>query len=474
MFSEEHNQYILLQRDRTRSPWNVDKKTVLMVGCLILPVTVFCATYMILFGIYEKLVFPKSSYTFSSIEMLEANQHRATIYNIIDPQTFTDKLKNMHSHISEQSTPAEFKLVCYYNFPVAASSMQVDEIDPYLCTHLNVAFGSIVNHSIYLNDQYLVYLSQIVKLKDQNKDLKVLLSIGGAGNSNGFPEMVKNHTNRKTFIKSILYYVINYKIDGVDLDWEFPGSDMRYDKNQRMHFTQLLSETRKTINRQEKHKFLLSLAVAAPTEIIDVAYDISYMNEYVDFINLMSYDYHYYTDVTPFTGFNAPLYQSSSEKYYLATLNVNYSSHYWNYLGMDKSKIVVGLPTYGHTFRLLNPRNHDLYAPVTGYGNLGSLGFASYPLICSFLQMNHITPVFDMESFSPYAAKYYEWISFDDHESLTYKAEYVKSNEFGGVMVYCLNADDFRGDCQMGVMGNTKFPLVSAVKKVLEESLEAE
>lgn len=72
---------------------------------------------------------------------------------------------------------------------------------------------------------------------------------------------------------------------------------------------------------------------------------------YVDFVNLMSYDFHYFTSATPFTGINSPLYETSSEKFFLATLNINYSSHYWNHLGMDKSKIIVGLPTYGHTFR---------------------------------------------------------------------------------------------------------------------------
>lgn len=72
---------------------------------------------------------------------------------------------------------------------------------------------------------------------------------------------------------------------------------------------------------------------------------------YVDFVNLMSYDYHFYTVATPLTGLNSPLYASPNEQYYLGTLNINFSSFYWNYLGMDREKIIVGLPTYGHTFR---------------------------------------------------------------------------------------------------------------------------
>lgn len=71
----------------------------------------------------------------------------------------------------------------------------------------------------------------------------------------------------------------------------------------------------------------------------------------MDFINLMTYDFHFYTKTTPFTGFNSPLYAADSEKEYLRTLNINFSAYNWNASGLAKEKIVVGLPTYGHTFR---------------------------------------------------------------------------------------------------------------------------
>lgn len=135
----------------------------------------------------------------------------------------------------------------------------------------------------------------------------------------------------------------------------------------------------------------------------------------------MSYDYHFYTKVTPFTGINAPLYASPSEGGYFALLNINASANHWHRLGMDKRKIVVGLPTYGHSFRLFNTKNNGLMAPVSGYGKLGNLGFVDYGQVCSFLRTNQIKPVFDTETKSPYATKYYEWVSYDDTQSLTYK-----------------------------------------------------
>lgn len=80
------------------------------------------------------------------------------------------------------------------------------------------------------------------------------------------------------FIKSIVDYVKMYRLDGIDLDWEFPNEHIGADKRQKMHFTQLLREIRAEINRQERHKFLLSVAVAAPIFMIDNCYDVSFMN----------------------------------------------------------------------------------------------------------------------------------------------------------------------------------------------------
>lgn len=71
-----------------------------------------------------------------------------------------------------------------------------------------------------------------------------------------------------------------FKLDGIDLDWEFPNENQNGDRKQRMHFTQLLNEIRQEIKRHaEKHRFLLTVAVAAPRTIVDNSYDIFYLNE---------------------------------------------------------------------------------------------------------------------------------------------------------------------------------------------------
>ncbi|CAG9813174.1 unnamed protein product [Phaedon cochleariae] len=461
MFSEDIYRYTVLSHfpspnNSFRTRWQIDRKMSIILLFLISPL-IFCFTYLSMFGM------PHFKY---GMTVPEQSVHRAILYS--SSQNMSHHPWDFHLKTHKHYAVKGYKLVCYYSLPSSSDSLQVEDIDPFLCTHLNVAFATVVNNTAYLDEKQKDYLKKLLELKQSNENLKVLVSVGGAGNIGGFPEMVANHTNRKTFIQSVIHYVKNYGIDGVDLDWEFPNEEPGKDKIQRVHFTQLLEEFRKSINREPHFPYILSVSVAAPAAIIDNSYDVAYINEYVDFINVMSYDYHFYTKVTPFTGINSPLYTADNEKYYLSTLNINYSVNYWNYLGVERHKINVGLPTYGHTFRLINPSNNGTYAPSLGYGKLGKQGFVSYPQICQFLSSNQITPVFDMETKSPYASKYYEWISFDNSQSLIYKAEYIRDNNFGGAMVWSLNSDDYKGICKDEQGGVSKFTLIRNIKKVLQ------
>jgi chitinase len=138
---------------------------------------------------------------------------------------------------------------------------------------------------------------------------------------------------------------------------------------------------------------------------------------HIDFVNLMSYDYHFYTWYYPVTNFNSPLYPHSLETGYLRFLNVNFSANYWVLKGFPRNKIVIGIPLYGHTYKLYNPSNHKIQAPASDYGDVGYLGYVSYPQVCIFLQ-NGAVRVFDNDSSVPYAYKNNEWISYDDISSV--------------------------------------------------------
>lgn len=426
------------------------------------------------------------AYCFYAIYIFEADDreaftNRAELYSLdeyLNKQT-PCKLCNSHPNVIYESNANEpSKIVCYYNFPSSESdpiALMPDNIDCNLCTHINIGFASIRNCTIVLSDVMRNVTTQIVKLKSCNPRLKILLSLGGASNDEGFPEMVLTHASRKVFIRSLKSVLRQYQLDGVDLDWEFPVFGAAYNNHsdigegnvngrQRQHFSQLLREIRSEYIR-EKRDYLLTVAVAAPENIVNLAYDVDQMNLYVDFVNLMSYDYHFYTKLTAFTGINAPLYSKKDEIFYLATLNINYSANLWLSKGMDRNKIVVGLPTYGHTFTLVNKHNGLIGSPASGYGKLGNLGFVDYPDICEFIKNNtNVNVVYDNQTFSPYLHKDHEWVSYEDKESIVGKAKYVKDSMFGGVMIYSLNSDDYSGHCSTD--SDEKFYLTRQLKDI--------
>ena len=172
-------------------------------------------------------------------------------------------------------------------------------------------------------------------------------------------------------------------------------------------------------------------------------------------------------------GLNAPLYARPNEVGLFATLNINYSVNYWIKKGLDRSKIIIGLPTYGHSFRLVNPFNNRLGAPAEDYGSVGVLGFTSYSEVCWFQKSNfNVWAEYDTHTCSPFLSAGVEWISYEDERSLECKTNYAKDNHFGGIMVFSLNTDDYHFTCDDNyevnrVGGKRDFPLLRKVHSIL-------
>lgn len=177
------------------------------------------------------------------------------------------------------------------------SWLKIKDINPNLCTHINIGIIDIENCSLIIDDDLINAFHQSSILKAHNEKLKILLWVGGGDESFGFPEMISTHENRKKFIRSLKDALEKYSLDGVDLDFEFPDGS----NSQRIHFMQLLHEIRREYQR-EHATYLLSIAVAAPTVFIDMCYDVNMINENVDYVNIMTYDYHFYSKGTPYTG----------------------------------------------------------------------------------------------------------------------------------------------------------------------------
>ncbi|KAK8759371.1 hypothetical protein V5799_003000 [Amblyomma americanum] len=95
----------------------------------------------------------------------------------------------------------------------------------------------------------------------------------------------------------------------------------------------------------------------------------------------MTYDLNTYKWYTPWVDHNSPLYARAGNPPYFNTLNVESSAELWVMLGMPKSKIMVGIPTYGLSWVLRNPEFWDVGSLAIGRHKYGG-GYVNYPQHC--------------------------------------------------------------------------------------------
>lgn len=179
----------------------------------------------------------------------------------------------------EPKTPADGKVIVAY---VTSWSHIIP--DPKYMTHINYAFGHVSESFDGVGIANEARLKQMVELKKQNPDLKVLLSIGGWG-SGRFSEMAANEKYRKAFAKDCHRVVKEYGLDGIDIDWEYPTSNaagISSSPDDTKNFTLLMRDIRKAIGPKKQ----LTLASVASGEYIDFPAILPY----IDFVNIMSYD----------------------------------------------------------------------------------------------------------------------------------------------------------------------------------------
>ncbi|KAI6188824.1 hypothetical protein M3Y98_00396100 [Aphelenchoides besseyi] len=335
--------------------------------------------------------------------------------------------------ISNYSANA-YIMTCY----AKSGNPKPEKIDPNLCTHLIIINNCTINEAgIQFPAEDMMH--RYNKLKRKNPALQILISLTPANVY--MSEIATDQTKINGLSAVVRDYLIANKLDGFDIDWEFPKLREDFDTS--------------------GHRLLLTVAVCAMYNIVEKAYDANALNKYTDMVQIMNYDFHLYSRWHPFTGFNAPLHASPYEILLLGRINSEYATRYWLSLGITPSKLVFGIPVYGIGFELLSKHMHFPYAPVTGYAHNG--GVIPYRRACGYLNSTNYHYYWDKYAASPYLVEGTSWLGIEDSRSVSEKAKFAKSMGIGGVMVFALDSDDHAGRCGQG-----KFPLTKAIRDVMK------
>ncbi|XP_014219820.1 probable chitinase 10 [Copidosoma floridanum] len=377
------------------------------------------------------------------------------------------------------SASSDRKVVCYFGswavYRPGRGKFDIDKIDPHLCTHLVYTFvGLNEDGSVRILDPWADLPNDGGKdgfrrfndLRLRNPGLKTMIGLGGwnEGEANAkYSRVMASSALRSNLVRNILNFLEEYDFDGFDLDWEYPGlsrpGGAPMDKDNLVLFLRELKEA------LEPKGLVLGAAVSASSEKAEMSYHVAELSKYLDFINLMEYDFHGTWEKN--TGHNSPLYSASWEsKESARVLNIHASIQYWLSHGAAPEKLILGIPFYARGFTLANPANNGLNALSRGGSHAGPYtrqkGTLGYNEICE--HMDKWTVVFDEEQRVPYAYNGDQWISYDDECLLRVyvaKGEYMNKYGLGGMMVWSVETDDFRGVC------GEKWPLLRAVNRAV-------
>ena len=308
-------------------------------------------------------------------------------------------------------------------------------------TRINYAFANIADGRMvngFQNDDQ--NMAALVALKKDNPSLTVLVSVGGWLWSGAFSDMAYTSGSRGIFISSVADFVTRNHLDGVDIDWEYPGlpgSQARFRVQDRENYTLLLEELRASFDKLEKklkRKLYLTVATGAQAEFLAHT-EMDKVQQYVDTVNLMAYDY-YEPDSDAMTGHHAPLYTNPKDP---KKISADDSVALYEQAGVQPEKIVLGVPFYGHIWGQVPAANHGLYQPGKKVEHARDLYGATPDAMLRNGFVRYWDPVADVPWL--YNSESQVFLSYEDSESLILKCRYVLDHQLGGVMLW-----DYEGD----------------------------
>lgn len=267
-------------------------------------------------------------------------------------------------------------------------------------------------------------LKQLYIHKKKYRHFKTLLSIGGWTYSANFAAPASTPQGRLTFAKSAVKLLADCGFDGLDIDWEYPAND-----SQAADFVSLLEAVRAELDSYavrvgiDKQKFLLTVACpAGPDNFRKLR--IGEMDRYLDFWNLMAYDYAGSWESV--AAHQANLFPSRKDP---KTTPFSTEAAVQHYLSqrVAASKLVIGCPLYGRAFAETKGLGHPFSGTGEGSWEQGVWDFRALP-------RGKVEEDKETVASWCYDKSTKTLVSYDSEWVAKRKAEWVKEEHLGGVM----------------------------------------
>jgi len=287
------------------------------------------------------------------------------------------------------------------------------------------------------------------------KGKKVKLSVGGWTGSAYFSKAVSTAASRKSFVQEFLTLYNQFNVDGIEIDWEYPGQEGQsgniYSSSDSANFLSFLQLLRSTLPN--------GAIITAATQVWPFTgsngkplTDVSAFAKVFDWILMMNYDVNG-SSATP--GPNAPL-SDGCDNSAQPLANAESAVKSWTDAGMPLSKLTLGVPSYGYVSRSSAERLVERSGSVTvdaedGGPDSGQVQFAG--LITqgalkkssngTYLGSGGFTRKWDDCSSTPFlvSSAVNQVITYDDPESLELKAAFAKKAGIRGVNMFDVHGD---------------------------------
>ncbi|MFF3400603.1 glycoside hydrolase family 18 protein [Streptomyces sp. NPDC002659] len=311
--------------------------------------------------------------------------------------------------------------------------------------------------------------NQLRELKAKHPGLKVLISLGGWSWSTHFSDAARTPASRKAFVSSCidLYIKGNLPVDGarggagaaaglfdgVDLDWEWPGSagdtDTVYRPEDKQNFTALVHEFRTQLDAyatsqrgKRKHYELSAFVPTAPAKI-DAGFEVRKIMCDLDFVNLQGYDFHVSGEKT--TAQQSALYARGD-------FSVDQTVREWLRRGAPARKLVMGMPFYGQGWTGVTGGGDGLGRPATAPAPATwAAGYEDYKALKKLAESGTYTLHRDRRNGHAWLFDGTTLWTYDDPQVLRAKTSYIRERGLGGAMFWSLDGDTADGELMTAV-----------------------